>query len=571
MFKHLTLRKISLIFFTILSFLGLLLVVDMIHLTNNVSEINHAWLSYKSQHAEKARLETSLRANFGYGGMIHDFKNYILRKDSELFIHLQKSMGATQSIVNQYSALSSTQAEKLALEDIKRTLDKYHKSIKLIQNEIKKGKSSAQIDKLVKINDQFALRGLHVLRQEIVSEYDYYNQVQQKPVIAAAIRSELGYGGMIHNFKNYVLRQEKKYFTQTSQSIDKLIKLIDLYYQQSPTLGEQTSLEDIKATLLNYKEKLTVITNKIKQGDISEKIDQHIKVSDKLALRGLNTLEQDIIQQIEFKSDNLTDKITQIISIQQIHTYIVVSIILILATLLFWIFNRKIIQPIKKISQFMTEMAHGNIEQDVPVFEVHTELGQMSEALDVFKENERLKKIAEEKLKQMAMNDALTGLANRNQFEKRYHDMFNMAKREQNLLALLAIDLDKFKPINDKYGHAAGDAVLKNVANNLTLAVREIDLVARLGGDEFAIILYAPENIKTIEFIAQRIIKLVSDQVNFNGQLLTVGTSIGISIQEAGNENTLDEVMHQADMALYQAKDAGRNTYRLYKTQELND
>jgi len=543
----------------------------MIHLTNNVSEINHAWLSYKSQHAEKARLETSLRANFGYGGMIHDFKNYILRKDSELFIHLQKSMGATQSIVNQYSALSSTQAEKLALEDIKRTLDKYHKSIKLIQNEIKKGKSSAQIDKLVKINDQFALRGLHVLRQEIVSEYDYYNQVQQKPVIAAAIRSELGYGGMIHNFKNYVLRQEKKYFTQTSQSIDKLIKLIDLYYQQSPTLGEQTSLEDIKATLLNYKEKLTVITNKIKQGDISEKIDQHIKVSDKLALRGLNTLEQDIIQQIEFKSDNLTDKITQIISIQQIHTYIVVSIILILATLLFWIFNRKIIQPIKKISQFMTEMAHGNIEQDVPVFEVHTELGQMSEALDVFKENERLKKIAEEKLKQMAMNDALTGLANRNQFEKRYHDMFNMAKREQNLLALLAIDLDKFKPINDKYGHAAGDAVLKNVANNLTLAVREIDLVARLGGDEFAIILYAPENIKTIEFIAQRIIKLVSDQVNFNGQLLTVGTSIGISIQEAGNENTLDEVMHQADMALYQAKDAGRNTYRLYKTQELND
>ncbi|MFK5893055.1 MAG: diguanylate cyclase [Pseudomonadota bacterium] len=540
------------------------MIIDMLLLTKNVSEINHAWLSYKEQHAEKARLETSLRAKFGYGGMIHDFKNFILRKDFELYVRLQKSMGATQSIVNQYSALSSSQAEKLALEDIKHTLDKYQAAIKQISNEIKKGKTSTQIDKLVIINDQFALRGLQVLRKEIISEYEFYNQAEQKPVIAAAIRSELGYGGMIHSFKNYVLRHDKKYLKKTAQSINKIMSLIELYHHQMPTLGEQTSLDDIKNTLLQYSEKLEVVTNKIKQGLIAEKIDQQIKISDQLALRGLNTLEHDIILQIEVKSSDLSNKIIQIISIQQVNTYVAVSIILLLAGVLFWIFNNKIIKPVKNISQIMTKLAHGNVDLDMPEFDNRTELGQMTQALHIFKENEQLKKIAEEELKLMAMHDALTGLANRNQFEKRYQEMVNLAKREQKILAIMALDLDKFKPINDQYGHAAGDAVLKGVAENLILAVRETDIVARLGGDEFAIILYAPENQQTIEFIAKRIIKLVSNPINFKGELLTVGTSIGISIQDSINEITLEEVMHQADMALYQAKDSGRNTYRLY-------
>jgi len=571
MFKYLTLRKISFLFFTILFCLSLLLIFNMQHLTTNVSEINNAWLSYKSQHAEKARLEISLRAKFGYGGMIHDFKNYILRKDFKTFVRLQKSMGATQSIVNQYVALSSTQAEKMALEDIKQTLDKYQTAINLVKKLVSTDKPSIEIDKLVKINDQFALRGLKVLRQEIISEYDFYNQLQHKPVIAAAIRSELGYGGMIHAFKNYLLRQDKKYLEKTTQSIDKLMKLIASYQQQEPTLGEQTSLDDISKTLSLYRSNLSIITNKIKQGLDAEKIDRLVRVSDSLALRGLNTLDQDNIIQIENKSAHLSNKIIYIMKTQQIQTYIAVSIIVMLAGLLFWIFNNKIILPVKKISQVMTELAHGNIDLDIPEFNTHTELGKMTEALYIFQKNQLSKRVTDEKLKLMALNDALTGLANRNQFEKRYHEMFNLAKREKNILALLAIDLDKFKPINDEYGHAAGDAVLKNTAENLNLAVRETDLVARLGGDEFAIILYAPESIETIELIAQRIIKLVSNQTRFNDEILTVGTSIGISIQETSGENQLDEVMHQADMALYQAKEAGRNTYRIYDTNKVSE
>ncbi|MCK5663780.1 MAG: GGDEF domain-containing protein, partial [Thiotrichaceae bacterium] len=133
------------------------------------------------------------------------------------------------------------------------------------------------------------------------------------------------------------------------------------------------------------------------------------------------------------------------------------------------------------------------------------------------------------------------------------------------ILALLAIDLDKFKPINDEHGHAAGDIVLKNVAKNLAFSGRETDLVARLGGDEFAIILYAPGDIAMIKEVAQRIINLVSTPVQFKNKTLSVGTSLGISIYETTSEATLDDLMHNADMALYKAKDAGRNTYRIFE------
>ena len=100
MFKDLSLRKLSNIVLVGLMIIAVTYVVGTIHLTQQVDEINKAWLSFKSQHAEKARLGIALRSTLGYGGMIHDFKNYILRKDFERLARLQKSMGAAQTIVS---------------------------------------------------------------------------------------------------------------------------------------------------------------------------------------------------------------------------------------------------------------------------------------------------------------------------------------------------------------------------------------------------------------------------------------------------------------------------------------
>ena len=572
MLENLSLRKLSSFVLIVLLLVAAMFAAGAYHVNLTVKEINTAWLSFKSQHAEKARLETSLRTTLGYGGMIHDFKNYVLRKDFEQLSRLQKSLGAAQTIVEQYLALSTTQAEKLVLDDIQQMIFQYQNGLKQTRSEIKKGKTSREIDNLVRIDDSYALRGLDVLHEEIVTEYEYYKDKKQKPVLANAIRSMLGYGGMIHSFKNYVLRGDDKYLKKSRESIKGAEELIVQYYNLEHTLGEKTALEDIIKTLEQYKSKLDVASNLIKKKASPEEIDKVVSVNDKHALRGLTTLDQDIILQIETKSDQLSQKLIEIREQEALITYFIVSMILIIALYLFVLFSKRIIKPVLELSNVMREIAHGNTDVNFYYSDTaRTELGEMARSLKVFKENESKRRVAEEEVRRLAMTDPLTGLANRNRFESRYYELVSHAKREGRLIALFALDLDKFKQVNDEHGHAAGDAVLKSVARNLLLAFRETDLVARIGGDEFVIILYGPESIEKIKNVAQRVINLLSTPIPVDNELLTVGASIGIALRSPEEAELMDVVMQHADYALYEAKKSGRNTYRFYDGDDKAD
>lgn len=562
MLENLSLKKLSIYILIILFFIAGTFTAATLHLNLKVNEINTAWHSFKSQHAEKARLETSLSATLGYGGMIHDFKNYILRKEFKQLSNLQKTLGAAQSIVEQYVALSTTRAEKLVLDDINQMITHYHEGLLMAREAIKQNKTSKEIDQLVRIDDSFALRGLNILHEEIVSEYEYYNDRSQKPVLANLIRTKMGYGGMIHSFKNYVLRGDEKFLLKSKESIQDAKLLIQQYYATEHSLGEKTALEDIEKTLSQYQNKLDTVTQMIKNNFNPNEIDEAVRINDKHALRGLKTLDHDIILQIENKSGQLGESLE---SIKTNETYIalfIVIIILSLAIYLYILFSKRIIQPVQELSAVMSEIAHGNLNINFNYPDnVKTELGDMARSLKVFKANEKKRRIAEDEVRRLALTDPLTGLANRNQLEYTYEDMAALGRREKRLIAIFALDLDKFKPINDQYGHAAGDAVLEAVARNLLLAFRETDLVARTGGDEFLVIFYGPENMKSLTDIAQRVINLLATPVPFENELLSIGTSIGISIHEPNNTDSMEAVMKRADKALYEAKMTGRNKY----------
>lgn len=173
------------------------------------------------------------------------------------------------------------------------------------------------------------------------------------------------------------------------------------------------------------------------------------------------------------------------------------------------------------------------------------------------------RKLAQEEVQRLAMTDQLTGLANRNQFYRRFEESMRLASREGRLLVLMLLDLDNFKPVNDTYGHQAGDALLQKVAEIFRNNCREIDVVVRLGGDEFAILMVHPENAVAAETYAQRIISELNQPIQIAGYQLQVGVSIGMSIfpQHADNQ---DELINQADLALYAAKAKGRNTFCVY-------
>ena len=171
-------------------------------------------------------------------------------------------------------------------------------------------------------------------------------------------------------------------------------------------------------------------------------------------------------------------------------------------------------------------------------------------------------KAAEEQLMRMARTDPLTGLPNRLCFDERLNDALARSRRSGMPLALLFLDVDKFKLINDTLGHAAGDEVLRLFGQRLLGSVRETDTVARLAGDEFVVILEELHTLAEPQFIARKIIAAVNRSFELHEGLWDVSTSIGIAFHAEGLVQAT-ALLAAADRALYEAKAAGRNTYRL--------
>lgn len=173
-------------------------------------------------------------------------------------------------------------------------------------------------------------------------------------------------------------------------------------------------------------------------------------------------------------------------------------------------------------------------------------------------------KLAEHKLEKLARHDSLTGLANRFQFNERAQLAIARRQRHPAPIALLYLDIDHFKQINDTLGHAAGDAILVEFARRLTDCVRDTDLVARLGGDEFVVLIEDIDSPIIAQNIARKLIDQLSSGISIDGRLVSVTTSIGIAFR-SWTISSADQLMKFADEALYEAKAAGRNTFRVAK------
>jgi diguanylate cyclase (GGDEF)-like protein len=172
---------------------------------------------------------------------------------------------------------------------------------------------------------------------------------------------------------------------------------------------------------------------------------------------------------------------------------------------------------------------------------------------------------AEDQVSHMAHHDALTDLTNRALFYEKMDELLSRAPANGKF-AVLSLDLDRFKAVNDTLGHPIGDKLLQAVAERLLRCVRDSDVVARLGGDEFAVLqtpLFQPADAISL---AKRLIDAVSSRYSIDGHQIAVGTSVGIAMAPEDGANS-DQLMQKADLALYTAKANGGCEYRFYKTE----
>ncbi len=176
-----------------------------------------------------------------------------------------------------------------------------------------------------------------------------------------------------------------------------------------------------------------------------------------------------------------------------------------------------------------------------------------TQALSQTKEALAISRHAEQSALSQASHDSLTGLANRDLFDARLAQAMSMAKRHDWTLAVMFLDLDRFKPINDRHGHAAGDAVLKEVAARLARHARDEDTVSRAGGDEFLVLLVNPQGPENILRIAEAVGQRISAPIVWNGLQLDVNVSIGVAVYPADAVDGAS-LIRMADAAMYDVK-----------------
>ena len=236
-----------------------------------------------------------------------------------------------------------------------------------------------------------------------------------------------------------------------------------------------------------------------------------------------------------------------------------------------WRMGRSIVTPLECLTDAADRIAAGDLTIQLPVAQ-RDELGHLTQVFNQMADNLRhshedfeAASLALQKqnqlLETLSITDSLTGLYNRKKLDDILADQFARFKRNQRPFAVLLLDIDHFKKLNDSYGHLAGDQVLESVAKTFSLSIRSVDYAARYGGEEFVIVL--PETmISAAEEMAERIRTQVQGATyNFNDQSMSVTLSVGVAVSR-NSDDTAYAVIARADQVLYEAKRAGRNQVR---------
>jgi diguanylate cyclase (GGDEF)-like protein len=225
-----------------------------------------------------------------------------------------------------------------------------------------------------------------------------------------------------------------------------------------------------------------------------------------------------------------------------------------------WFGAKWIAAPLRGLAAVADELGRGGSGHPFPVSARYAEVALLSNSLTALLTRQRQN---ERRFRTLALLDPLTGLPNRTLFRDRLRQAVVLSRRTKRSAALLILDLDRFKDVNDTLGHPTGDRLLGEAARRLRGCLRETDTVARLGGDEFAVILSELQRETDAAILAQKAVAQLARPFHFDGQDVHVGASVGIAICNAGATDP-DQLLRQADLALYSAKALGGRNFDIF-------
>ncbi|PKG38488.1 sensor domain-containing diguanylate cyclase [Psychromonas sp. Urea-02u-13] len=570
-----------------------------------------------SIHADKFILLTDLVAQLGYGGLIHHIKNLQLRADTYYAIESQNKINNIRVTLDKFSKIPLSNEEEKALTSLKNTTHFYQSMLTNLKRPLnKQEKMNPTTSK--NANDE-ASNALQILQQHIEIELkskifsvgEKIHHIQGnitnliKGIIFLTIASLLFFAYIM--FKKViiplqnvtsamVLLARQKYNREVNFTdyqifeIKQMIRSIRIFKKNEnkrrhseksltkmncTTLQQLVEIKELQLKSEQKTEQALTLANHLIDLQKSAEFDRNNALENQRRVNTiLNTVHDAIIttnrmgiiesintatelmlgyREVELLGENIILLMPSDVAAQYPH---IISE-----------FNKPENINEQKNSRELTIKRADDSTFPVEIFLGQSEFNNETTFTAVIRDITQRKK-DEDEIQHLALTDPLTNLANRRHFNQELKRSMDNKKRLNLSVGLLMIDLDNFKPINDTYGHNIGDKVLQRVSCRLQNVTRNVDLIARLGGDEFAIILNSVNDHFDPISPAQKIIETITKPMNIDGQMVQVGTTIGISISPQ-DAMSLEEFINRADKALYKAKSLGKGQYFSY--QDLSD
>lgn len=450
-----------------------------------IGETEASWQEYKQSNAPRATALTSVVGALGYGGMIHKFKNMVIRQDTSSAEQVKLHAAVAINGLQRLDLLLDSAESDMAIKQIKSVIKAYMANTDRLAALIKQGHTAEEIDAALKINDKPAVEGLEYL-------FSHLRNPDQGPQLSKSyylgeLQQALGYNGMIHQFKNYVLRHDTNRIERVKTAIDNARSAMAAYHALGVNPAEEAAIDDIGDVISKYENGLKVARNLLGQGASIADLDNRIKVDDSPALNGINQLVKAIAEETARASRIVSEDLGWMKKENAFISVLVGVFAIALSVGLYFTLTKGIAEPAEKISKALEELSRGNTSVDFKALEADTEIGKIARAATVFRDNlirnqqmaeeqarllEQQKNMAEEQnhlleeQKEMAEKQSLTAIA-----AEEHRTQVDDFQTEMRAVVEAAALGDFTKRIETEYS----DTDLMNIARSVNTLISTVD------------------------------------------------------------------------------------------------
>jgi len=450
-----------------------------------VGNTETSWQEYKQSNAPRATALTSVVGAMGYGGMIHQFKNMIIRQDLARAPKVRRHANIALDGLERLDLLLDTAESHIAIEQIKSVVNSYMENTDRLASLIKDGKTAEEIDSVLKINDKPAVKGLQYLFSQL-RDPSHGTQLS-KSYYLGELQRAMGFNGMIHQFKNYVLRHDTPRVEKVHKAISDARSALAAYREFGMTAAEGTAISNIENVLSNYENGLKTAQNMLAQGASIAELDRRIKVDDSPALDGMNQLVKAIAEETAEASRVVSNDLGWVKRVNLIVSILVGLTAVIVSGVMYFALTRGIVSPAEKISQALEELSRGNTDVCFDELAGDTEIGKIAQVASVFRDslirNQQMAKEQEQLLeRQQSMADEQTRLLKEQSEMGEKQQLAAIAAEEQRVQAdafqdemRTVVEAAALGDFSKRIISDFSDADLINIASSVNTLIETVD------------------------------------------------------------------------------------------------